>query len=305
MAELAPASRKTGAAALSVASNVALIALKLVAGLLTGSVAILTEVVHSGVDLLASVIAYMSLRKAGEPADAEHPYGHDRFENIAAAAEGVLILVGATVIVYESIRHLVNGSHVHTLGVGIGVVAASAVTNVVVSRVIGRRAVQTESPALEGDAAHLSTDAATSAAVVIGLVLVQVTGAQWLDPAVAIAVAVAIVATGVRLVSRSARVLVDEALPPDELQVVRDTVVELGADQGVVGFHQLRARRAGSRRYLDLHLQFRAGTSLEAAHRTAHELQDVIGYRLGNADILIHLEPEDRVRPGSEIRPRS
>jgi cation diffusion facilitator family transporter len=304
MAAVAEPPRKTGAAALSVASNLALIVVKLVAGVLTGSVAILTEAVHSGIDLLASVIAYASLRKADQPADAEHPYGHEKLENVAAAAEGVLILAGATVIVYESIRHLVEGSHVHTLGVGIGVVAASAVTNVFVSRVIARRAVQTESPALEGDAAHLSTDAATSGAVLVGLVLVQVTGAQWLDPAVAIAVAVAIVASGVRLVSRSTRVLVDEALPPEEMRLVRDTVVELGADQGVVGLHQLRARRAGSRRYLDLHLQFRAGTTLEAAHGTAHMLQDEIGKRLGNADILIHLEPEDRVRPGSEIRPR-
>jgi divalent metal cation (Fe/Co/Zn/Cd) transporter len=133
---------------------------------------------------------------------------------------------------------------------------------------------------------------------------VQITGAEWLDPVVAIVVAVAIVAAGVRLVSRSARVLVDEALPPEELQLVRDVVVEYGAAQGVVGFHRLRARRAGSRRYIDLHLQFRDGTTLETAHRVAHVLQDEISMRLGNADILIHLEPEDRVRPGTEIAPR-
>jgi cation diffusion facilitator family transporter len=140
--------------------------------------------------------------------------------------------------------------------------------------------------------------------VLVGLALVQLTGAYWLDPAVAIAVAVAIVAAGVRIVSRSARVLVDEALPPDELQAVRDTVVDFGAAHGVVGFHRLRARRAGSRRYVDLHLQFEAGTTLEDAHRTAHLLQDEIGRRLRGADILIHLEPEDRLRPGSEIRRR-
>ena len=143
----------------------------------------------------------------------------------------------------------------------------------------------------------------TSGAVVIGLVLVQLTGAQWLDPAVAIAVAIVIVSAGVRLVLRSTRVLVDEALPADELQVVRDTVVEFGAAHGVAGFHRLRARSAGSRRYVDMHVQFEAGTTLEDAHRTAHMLQDEIGRRLGHADILIHLEPEDRVEPGTEIGP--
>jgi cation diffusion facilitator family transporter len=304
VAPVATPSAKTGAAALSVGSNVALIAVKLVAGVLTGSVAILTEAIHSSVDLLASVIAFVSLRKADLPADAEHPYGHGKLENVAAAIEGVLILVGATIIVYESILHLVHRNRVHTLWLGIGVVAISAVTNVVVSSVIARRAAQTDSPALAGDASHLRTDAATSAAVLVGLALVQLTGAYWLDPAVAIAVAVAIVAAGVRIVSRSARVLVDEALPPDELQAVRDTVVDFGAAHGVVGFHRLRARRAGSRRYVDLHLQFEAGTTLEDAHRTAHLLQDEIGRRLRGADILIHLEPEDRLRPGSEIRRR-
>lgn len=292
---------KTGAAALSIASNLALIALKIFAGVLTASVAILTEAVHSGIDLLASVIAYASLRKADAPADAEHLYGHEKLENVAAAAEGVLILAGATVIVYESIRHLVEGTHVHTLGLGIGVVAVSACTNVLVSTLIDRRARQTESPALAGDASHLRTDAATSGAVLIGLVLVQLTGADWLDPTIAIVVAVVIVGAGVRLVSRSTRVLVDEALPPHQLQAIRDALVELGAGRGVVGFHRLRARRAGARSYIDLHLQFAAGTSLEDAHRTAHELQDEIARRLGRVDVLIHLEPADRVRPGGEI----
>lgn len=301
MAALSDGSKKTGAAALSVASNTALIALKATAGVLTGSVAILTEAVHSGIDLLASLIAYTSLRKAVAPADAEHLYGHDKLENVAAAAEGVLILVGATVIVYESIRHLIDGTHIHRLGFGIAVVAISAVTNVVVSARIALRARQTDSPALEGDAAHLRTDAATSGAVLVGLILVQVTGADWLDPAVAILVATAIVAAGVRLVLRSTRVLVDEALPPDELQAIRDAIVDLAESKGVVGFHRLRARRAGSRRYIDLHVQFVAGTTLEDAHHTAHILQDEIGRRLGQSDILIHLEPEDRVRPGTEI----
>jgi divalent metal cation (Fe/Co/Zn/Cd) transporter len=119
---------------------------------------------------------------------------------------------------------------------------------------------------------------------------------------VALAVAVAIVGSGVRIVLRSSRVLVDEALPPEELDAIRQAVVAMGP-RGVVAFHQLRTRRAGARRYVDLHVQFRAGTTLEDAHTTAHELQDEIAARLRGADVLIHLEPEDHVRPGTEIPP--
>jgi cation diffusion facilitator family transporter len=175
------------------------------------------------------------------------------------------------------------------------------VVNLIVSGVIARTARATDSPALEGDAAHLRTDAFTSLAVLVGLVLVVITGAQWLDPVVALLVAASIVITGVRLITRSGRVLVDEALPADEVAAIRESVESFGA-RGVVGYHELRTRRAGARRYVDLHVQFRRGTSLEDAHRTAHELQDVIGGRLGGADVLIHLEPQDRVRPGEELR---
>jgi divalent metal cation (Fe/Co/Zn/Cd) transporter len=174
------------------------------------------------------------------------------------------------------------------------------VVNFGVSAVISRGAQATESPALAGDATHLRTDAISSAAVLIALALVSLTGAQWLDPAVALAVAAVIVVSGVRLLSRSSRVLVDEALPPDEVEAIRHAIEEFGP-RGVVGYHELRTRRAGSRRYVDLHVQFRSGTSLEDAHRTAHELQDRIGSRLRGADVLIHLEPEDRVRPGERL----
>ncbi|HUB76738.1 MAG TPA: cation diffusion facilitator family transporter, partial [Solirubrobacteraceae bacterium] len=156
---------KGRAAALSVASNTTLIAAKLIAGVLTGSVAILTEAVHSSVDLLASLVALVSVRKAGEPADAEHLYGHDKMENLAAATEGALILLGAAIIVYESVERFARGAHVHTIGVGIAVIGASAAVNLVVSRVIARRARDTSSVALEGDALHLSADALSSLAV--------------------------------------------------------------------------------------------------------------------------------------------
>jgi len=183
-------------------------------------------------------------------------------------------------------------------------VAFTIVVNLVVSMVISRHARRTDSAALGGDAAHLRTDAVTSTGVLVALTLVKLTGAQWLDPAVALVVAASIVVTAVRLLTRSSRVLVDEALPAAEVAAIRSAIEEF-ADRGVVGYHELRTRRAGARRYVDLHIQFKRGTSLESAHRTAHELQDRIAGRLRGCDVLIHLEPEDRVRPGEELGHRS
>jgi cation diffusion facilitator family transporter len=291
---IGPAARrpsKTRAAGVSILSNSLLIMLKLVAGAITGSVAIITEAVHSSIDLIASIIAYFSVRKADEPADEDHPYGHAKIENLSAAIQGMLILVGAGIIVFESTRRLVDPPEVHAIGLGIGVIAFSAVANLAVSAYLYRRADLTGSPALEGDAAHLRTDAATSAGVLVALVLVEVTGLQILDPITALVVAVAIVGAGVRILTRSSRVLVDEALPADELDAVRETLAEYATPE-VAGYHKLRARRAGSRRYVDLHIQFAEGTTLRRAHEITHELKGAIALRLRDADILIHLEPD-------------
>jgi cation diffusion facilitator family transporter len=287
------APRKRRAAAISITSNVTLIVLKVVAGALTGSIAIITEAVHSSIDLLASVVAYFSVRKADEPADESHPYGHAKVENLAAALEGVLIVVGAGIIIYESVRRLMDVPVIEELGFGIAVIGLSAAANLVVSTYLYRQARITDSPALEGDAAHLRTDAFTSLGVLVGLVLVETTGVQELDPVAALTVAGAIIIAGVRILTRSSRVLVDEALPADELEAVREVVERFGAPE-VVSFHKLRARRAGSRRYLDLHVQFRPGTTLERAHEVSHQLQREIRGRLRGADVLIHLEPAPR-----------
>jgi cation diffusion facilitator family transporter len=290
--------RKDRAAAVSIASNAILIALKLAAAAITGSIAILTEAAHSSIDLIASVVAYYSVRKADEPADEDHPYGHQKVENLAAAIEGMLILIGAGVIVFESVRRLAEGTEVESIGIGIGVIAFSALANLVVSGYLYRRARATDSPALEGDAAHLRADAFTSTGVLAGLALVEVTGVQGFDPATALLVAAAIVFSGVRILNRSSRDLVDEALPQEELYAVRRAIEQHGARE-VVGFHKLRARRAGSRRHIDLHVQFREGTSLRRAHEISHELQGAIRSKVRGADVLIHLEPQP---PGS---PRS
>lgn len=290
---------KQRTAILSVASNSALILLKLIAGTLTGSIAILTEAVHSSIDLIASLVAFMSVRIADEPADESHSYGHEKVENLAAAFEAILILVGSAAIAFEAIRRLIVGGSTQRLGIGIAVIAVSAVANLVVSTIVAQGGRLTDSPALEGDAAHLRTDAVSSVVVLFALVLVQITGEQWIDPVAALLVASAIVVTGMRLLVRAGEVLVDQSLPAEETAKIT-RAIESFADRDVIGFHELRTRRGGSKRYVDVHVQFRSGTSLEQAHRDAHQLQDVIAAALGGADVLIHLEPEDRLRPGQE-----
>jgi len=293
---------RSGAAWLSVVSNCALIVLKVIAGVLTGSIAILTEAVHSAIDLVASLIALFSVRKADEPADEDHPYGHEKAENVAAGAEAMLILLGAAIIVIEAVRRLVNGSEVESVGIGIAIIAVSIVVNLAVSGFLYRRARALDSPALEGDAAHLRADALTSIAVLVGLVLVKVTGSAAFDSIAALLVAGAIVATGVRLALRSGRVLMDEALPDPELDRIESVIAERRPPT-MAGYHKLRGRRAGSRRHVDLHLQFRTGTSLEEAHREAHRLRDAIEAELAGAEVLIHLEPEGSYHPSDDGGP--
>ena len=300
----AQAPSKVKAARLSIISNSILIALKVVAGAVTGSIAILTEAAHSAIDLVAAIVAYFGVRKADEPADEDHPWGHAKIENLAAAIEGMLILVGAGIIIFEAVRRLVDTPEVDSLGFGIAVIGFSAVANVVVSQYLYRQAALTDSPALAADAAHLRTDAATSTGVLVALVLVQVTGVEWIDPAVALVVAAAIVGAGVRILSRTSRVLVDETLPESELAAVR------GGDRGATGPTRsrgstssapgARAAAATSTCTCSSPRAPRCG----ARTRLTHELQREIRDRVRGADVLIHLEPaSDGSHPPREAGP--
>jgi cation diffusion facilitator family transporter len=286
---------KSGAAALSIASNSLLIALKLAAGAITGSIAIIAEAIHSLIDLVASVIAFISVRKADEPADEEHPYGHEKVENLAATIEGILILVGAAVIVYEATHRLVVGSSVESVGVGIAVMGFSVLANLAVSTVLSRQARAHDSVALEGDAAHLRTDALASVGVLVGLALVKITGAAAFDSITALVVAAAIVWAGLAIIRRSSGVLVDEALPDPEMDRIEAAIAAARTPE-VAGYHKLRARRAGRRRHIDFHVQYRAGTTLERAHELAHDMRNSIEAEIPQAEVLIHVEPETSYR---------
>ncbi|HWH10984.1 MAG TPA: cation diffusion facilitator family transporter [Solirubrobacteraceae bacterium] len=287
---------KARAAVVSIVSNTSLIAVKLAAGLLTGSVGILSDAAHSLMDLLASVIAFASVRKSDEPADATHRYGHEKLEDLAAGAQALLLLLGAAFIAFEAIRRLVDGGKVTSLGLGVIVAGLAAATNLVVSTYVGAAGRTTGSAALGATAVDLRTDAIVSLGVLVSLALVALTGASWLDPVTGLAIATAISTSGVRILLDSARRLVDEALPADELAQLHAVVGSFLGDE-VVGFHDLRARHVGSNHQVDLHLQFVAGTSLERAHAVSHRLQDAIVDALPATTVLVHLEPQDRVRP--------
>lgn len=300
---------KSRAAMTAIVSNTALIAIKVAAGLLTGSIGILSDAVHSLMDLIASVISLVSVRKSDEPADATHRYGHEKLEDLSAGAQAILLLLGAVFVVYQAIRRLVQGGAVSSIGTGIAVVAIAAVINLIVSTYLHHRARQTGSAALAATGADLRTDAVVSLGVLIALVLVQITGARWIDPVVGLLIGVSISITGVRILNEATRRLVDETLPADELEAL-DHVARAFLGAEVVGYHDLRARHLGSAHEVDLHLQFAHGTTLERAHELSHQLQDAMTAALPGTNVLVHLEPEERVRddrfytPDSQVGPR-
>jgi cation diffusion facilitator family transporter len=290
------AQAKARAAIVSVVSNTGLIALKITAGLLTGSVGILSDAAHSLMDLIASVIAFASVRKSDEPPDATHRYGHEKLEDLAAGAQALLLLLGAAFIGFEAIRRLVDGGGVSHVGIGMIVAGLAAATNLFVSSHLATTGRTTGSAALHATAVDLRTDAFVSLGVLVSLALISLTSADWIDPMTGLVIAAAISTSGVRILLDAGRRLVDEALPADELAQLHTVVTSFLGDE-VVGFHDLRARHVGSNHQVDLHLQFAAGTSLEQAHEISHELQDAIVAALPATTVLVHLEPQDRVRP--------
>ena len=284
-------SLKSRAAAVSIASNATLIAFKLAVGIMSGSIAIISEALHSGSDLVAALIAFWSVRRAAEPPDERHHYGHEKVENLSGVIEALLIIAAAGVIIFEGVTKIIDGPELDHIWLGIGVMVVSGVTNLIVSRkVLYPVARKTQSAALEADAAHLLTDVYTSFGVAFGLLLVKLTGWEYFDPIAAIAVAVLIIRTGYDLVLQSTRVLLDETLPDDELEEIRRCVREHRGDI-ISGYHKLRARRAGSRRHVDLHVVVDADLTVIEAHDIAEHIEDDIRACLPNTDVLVHVEP--------------
>ena len=293
-----PHDRKARVALLSVVSNTALVAIKLIAGFLSGSVSIISEAVHSGVDLLAAVIAFVSVRKAGKPADDDHPFGHGKYENISGALEALLIFVAAAWIVKEAIHKLLVPEPLGVLGWGIAIMLVSAATNAFVSRLLMRVGEETDSIALRADAWHLRTDVYTSIGVMAGLTIIWAgehlwPGARlaWVDPVVAIAVAMLIVKAAWDLTAESVRDLLDVRLGADEEAWIRGYLG--GLYPQVQGFHRLRTRKAGATRFVDFHLIVEATMTVADSHRLSDAIIEAIAGHLPRAHISIHVEPCD------------
>jgi len=277
------------AALMSVVSNSILVTSKIVVGIITGSVAVLSEGLHSGLDLVAAVMAFVSVSISARPADLDHPYGHGKVENISGAVEALLIVVAAGFIVREGILKILHGAEKIEVGPGLWVMLISVVMNIIVSRILFITARKHESPALEADAHHLSTDVLTSVGVLIGLFVVWTTHIFILDAVVAIIVAAIMGFIGVNVFKSSFVDLLDRKLPEDEEKKIRD-ILERHNDM-FVGYHEMRTRKAGAVRYIDLHLVVSREYRIKDAHDLCDHLEDEIKSIFHNANITIHLEP--------------
>jgi cation diffusion facilitator family transporter len=288
-------SNKLKAARLSVTSNTLLVLIKLVAGLLSGSVSILSESIHSGIDLVAAIIAMVAVRAASQPADEQHRYGHGKIENLSALAEGFLIIFAAGWIIWEALRKLLGAHAAPEVSIGLWVMGASVLVNWFISGYLMRVAKDEDSMALHADAMHLRTDVWTSLGVFIGLVAVKVTGIAWLDPVAALAVAVMIIKSGLELSREAIEPLIDAELPREEEARIVACIQRYATEY--VSFHDLRTRRSGGERYVDFHLVAHRDVPLEAVHRLCDQIEEAIQTQFPRCQVLIHQEPSDDDSP--------
>lgn len=282
-------------ARLSIVSNTILMVLKIIVGFFTFSISIISEALHSGMDLIASFIAAYSVQKSSQPADEEHKFGHGKFENASGFFEAVLIGVAAILIIYEAGLKIVEGPKLQFVGLGIMVMLVSVVVNTLVAMKLHKVAKKTDSIAIEADAAHLSTDVWTSLGVLIGFVVIWageyfgIAGIYYLDPIIAIGVALLILAVAMQLTKRSFSDLIDVSLPKEEEDKVKKIIEDHYGKY--VEYHEMRSRKAGSERHIDLHLVVPRNAGLKEAHDLADHIENDIKAAFLGAQVLIHLEP--------------
>jgi cation diffusion facilitator family transporter len=281
---------KNRAATLSIVSNTILIILKLIVGIMMQSVSVLSEAVHSGIDLVAAIIAWASIREAGKPADDEHRFGHGKIENVAGTIEAVLIFGAALYIIWEAAHKLMaEAVEIESLGWGAAVMFISAVTNYMVSRHLLNVAIKTDSVALEADALHLRTDVYTSVGVLGGLAAIKLTGIAMLDPIVAIVVALMIIKAAWDLTKTAFFHILDVKLPDDEEMLIHDVMKRYTGR--FLEYHKLRTRKSGHIRHIDMHLVVPKQINVEAGHKLAHQIMADVENELPHSQILVHVEP--------------
>jgi cation diffusion facilitator family transporter len=284
---------KQNTARLSVLSNTGLVLMKFVVGFAIGSVSIISEAIHSSMDLIAAVIAFFSVRKSAEPPDAEHSFGHGKFEDISGLIEALLIFVAALLIIYEAVAKLLGHTTVELqpamLIFGIAVMGISALANWYVSRRLFIVAKESESIALESDAWHLRTDIYTSLGVFFGLVLIRLTGNTIFDPLVALCVAVVIMRAAYDLTRRSLTDLSDHSIPETDEMRIREIICEHSSTYA--GFHDLKTRRSGPEIFIEFHLVVPGDISVTESHDLTDHLEADLNTEYPRASVTIHVEP--------------
>lgn len=283
--------KRTSVAILSVLSNTFLIILKLVAGILSGSVSIISEAIHSSVDLLASVVALFSVRYSRKPADERHPYGHGKIENISGMIEGILIFVAAILIIIEAVRKMFSPEPMQSPYIAIAVMFISAIVNFFVSRRLHVVAKAEDSMALEADSVHLKTDIYTSLGVGIGIILIVVTGIHILDSIVAIVVAIMILKEGVELVLKASDEILDAKLSDEEEEKIIK-IIESHSDK-ILDYHKLKTRKSGNIKHIDFHIMVNCNMTVKQAHSLIAKIKEEMNTELKNTRISIHVDPNE------------
>ncbi|MGE0876063.1 MAG: cation diffusion facilitator family transporter [Burkholderiales bacterium] len=275
---------------LSIAAALLTMAIKTLAWWVTGSVGLLSDAMESLVNLGAAILTLSMLRIAAAPPDRDHPHGHDKAQYFASGIEGGLIVLAAAAIIFAALPRIWAPQPLGAPLLGIVISTAASGINLAVALALIRASRRHDSIALEADGRHLLTDVWTSAGVIVGVILVAVTGVLVLDPLIALAVAAHIVWTGVQLMRRSVSGLMDVRIPADELAEVEKILAEYVRRYGVA-FHALRTRRAGARRFVSFHLLVPDEWSVAHAHRLSEEIESRIGSLVPNASLLVHIEP--------------
>lgn len=280
-----------GVAKLSIITISSLIVMKIIASIITGSISIRADAFHSVIDLSGAIIGFTGIRIASKPADARHPFGHGKAEDIAGAIISGLIFVAAGTIIYQAVNRLMAGGILELVTIGIYVTAAAIVINIVIARLVLRVARTNDSVALEATARHMMADVYSSCAVLVGLVLVRLTGLTMLDSIVALVVAGLIVRTASLTMKKSVDKLMDTKLPQAEEEAIKARIMELKHSGQIVDFHAFRTRKAGSQRYIDLHLTMPKNATVDETHQLCDRLEHDIERSLQRVNVTIHIEP--------------
>ena len=278
-------------AGLSITSNVILSMLKIITGVLSGSLSIISEAIHSLSDLFASILTFFSVMKSSKPADNDHPYGHGKYEDLAGFIEGILIIFASLFIIFEASKKIIFGTNTNSENIlGIAVMFIAVILNIIVSTLLFKVAKETNSISLYADGEHLRTDVYSSLGVLFGLILIKITGHSIIDPIIAILVAVIIFRAGYSISKKAGSNLLDHSLPDENIHKI-EQIIQFHSDSAVLKEGSIKARQVGPTKDIDMILQFPESTSICECHNICDEIEKQICQLYPNCSISIHAEP--------------